>query len=186
MQTGQLFDLGNVRMVGFDAKELKSMFKLRTVDNASGTLPKKRVYMLPQSVIDETVKAFSVSATSATGYGAQGPPTGKYFAPANGPDCIEVSADDDAATQDGSGACGTRSLVVNGPMFRNVDLSLTKMIPVVGRTRLEFRVEALNVFNRPNFVPVGGIGSNPNSYEVTALTGANTSRTVQLVSRFSW
>lgn len=193
MQTGQQVDLGNVRMVGFDAKELKSMFKVRTVDNAGGTLPKKRVFMLPQSVIDETVKAFSVSATSATGYGALGPPSGKYFAPANGPDCIEVSADDLAATNDGSGACGTRSLVVAGPMFRNVDLSLTKMIPVVGRTRLEFRVEALNVFNRPNFVPVGGIvnnasglGSNPNSYEVTGLTGANTSRTVQLVSRFSW
>ena len=186
LQTGQLLDFGNVKMVGFDAKELKRMYKLRTVDSASGTLPKKRVWMLPQDVIDETVKAFSVSATSLTGYGASGPPSGKYFAPANGPDCVEVAADDSATTNDGVGECGTRSLVVTGPMFKNVDLSLTKVVPVAGRTRLEFRVEALNVFNRPNFVPVGGIGSNPNSYEVTALTGANTSRTVQLVSRFSW
>lgn len=178
MQSGQLIDLGNVRMVGFDAKELRGMFKVRTVESAPGVLPKKRVWMLPQAVIDETVKAFSVSATSATGYGALGAPSGKYFAPANGPDCVEVSVD--------AGACGTRTLVVAGPMFRNVDLSLTKILNVVGRTRLEFRVEALNVFDRPNFVPVGGIGSNPNSYEVTGLTGANTARTVQLVSRFSW
>ncbi len=186
VQSGQMIDLGNVRMVGFDAKELKGMFQVRTVASTTGGLPKNRVWMLPQSIIDETVKAFSVSATSATGYGASGAPSGKYFAPANGPDCVEVSADDAAGTNDGSGACGTRTLVVTGPMFKNVDLSLTKMIPVVGRTRLEFRVEALNVFNTPNFIPVGGIGSNPNSYEVTGLTGANTSRTVQLVSRFSW
>jgi len=179
IQTGQMIDLGSVRMVGFDEKELRSMFKLRTVDSASGVLPKQRVWMLPQAIIDETVKAFSVSATSATGYGASGAPSGKYFAPANGPDCVEVSG--------GSGECSPQySLVVTGPLFKNVDLSITKMIPVVGRTRIEFRVEALNVFNTPNFVPVGGIGSNPNSYEVTGLTGANTSRTVQLVSRFSW
>ena len=134
-----------------------------------------------------------MSATSLTGYGASGPPSGKYFAPANGPDCVEVAADDLAATNDGFGECGTRSLIVTGPMFKNVDLSLTKVVPVAGRTRLEFRVEALNVFNRPNFVPVGGIvnnvsglGASANAYEVTALTGANTSRTVQLVSRFSW
>jgi hypothetical protein len=178
VQSGQLVDLGNVRMVGFDEKELRSMYQIRTVDSASGTLPKQRVFMLPQAVIDETVKAFSVSATSATGYGASGPPSGKYFAPANGPDCVEVAGD--------SGDCGNRTLVVTGPLFRNVDLSLIKSLSVVGRTRLEFRIEALNVFNRPNFTPVAGIGSNPNNYEVTALGGANTSRVLQLVSRFSW
>jgi hypothetical protein len=179
VQSGQLVDLGNVRMVGFDAKELKGMYQIRTVDSASGTLPKQRVFMLPQAVIDETVKAFSTSATSATGYGASGPPTGKYFAPANGPDCVETAAND-------AGDCGTRTLVVTGPLFKNVDLSLIKSISVVGRTKIEFRVEALNVFNRPNFTPVAGLGSNPNSYEVTALSGANAARVVQIVSRFTW
>jgi hypothetical protein len=179
IQSGQLVDFGNVRMVGFDKKELQKMYQVRTVDSASGTLPKQRVFMLPQAVIDETVKAFSTSATSATGYGASGPPSGKYFAPANGPDCVESAAND-------AGDCGTRTLVAAGPLFKNVDLSLIKSMTVVGRTKLEFRVEALNVFNRPNFAPVTGIGSNPNSYEVTGLNGANTSRVVQLVSRFSW
>ena len=72
------------------------MFKLR-FDDAG-----KPIYMLPQDIIDNTVKAFSVSATSPTGYGDQGAPTGRYFAPANGPDCIELDAT-------GYGDCGTRS-----------------------------------------------------------------------------
>jgi outer membrane receptor protein involved in Fe transport len=180
IQSGQLLDLGNVRMVGFDKKELQKMFEIRKVDNATaGAFPKQRVFILPQAIIDETVKAFSVSATSASGYGASGPPSGKYFAPANGPDCVETAAGD-------PGDCGTRTLVVSGPLFKTVDLSLTKEVRVAGRTKLGFRVEAINVFNRPNFAPVGGIGSTPGDYEVTGLNGQNTSRTVQLVSRFSW
>ena len=178
-QSGRLIDFGNVRMVGFTTDDLKKMFELRIDGN-------RRVWMLPQAVVDETVKAFSVSATSQTGYGALGPPSGRYFAPANGPDCIEVAP--------GFGDCGSRTLVVTGPMFKNVDLSLAKMVPLVGRTRIEFRAEMLNAFNWVNFTPVTGMtefgntafGSNPNSYEVTGLTGATTSRIIQLVSRVTW
>ena len=36
------------------------------------------------------VKAFSVSATSANGYGTLGPPSGRYIAPADSLDCIET------------------------------------------------------------------------------------------------
>ena len=46
-----------------DGDDVQKMYKLRFDDAA------KYVYMLPQDVIDETIKAFSVSATSATGYG---------------------------------------------------------------------------------------------------------------------
>jgi hypothetical protein len=136
--------------------------------------------MLPQDVIDNTIKAFSVSATSATGYSTQGVPTGRYFAPANGPDCIEPD--------DGSdfGECGTRSLVVTGPRFQQHDIRISKRTPIVGRTNFEFAVELLNAFNHPNFVPVGGLGNNIANYEVTGLTGTNTSRVIQLVSRINW
>ena len=44
----------------------------------------------------------------------------------------------------------------------------------------------LNAFNQANFVPVGGIGSTLANYEVTALTGTNTSRVIQIVTRFNW
>jgi hypothetical protein len=187
-QTGRLIDFGNVRMVGFDLKELQDMYQLRKTADSTGKL---RVYMLPQAVIDETVKAFSVSATSPTGYGALGAPSGKYFAPANGPDCIETAMSNSGNQTTGYGDCGERSLVVTGPMFKQVDLSVAKMIPIVGRTRLEFRVEMLNVFDWVNFVPVAGIGAsgiNANNFEVTTLNSlvGNYGRVVQIVSRFSW
>ena len=89
IQSGRLVDLGNVRLVGMSANDVQNMFKLRFDDAGQA------VWMLPQDVIDNTIKAFSVSATSATGYSTQGVPTGRYFAPANGPDCIEP---DDGAT----------------------------------------------------------------------------------------
>ena len=131
-------------------------------------------------MIDNTIKAFSVSATSPTGYGAGGPPTGRYFAPPNAPDCIEV---DDGADY---GDCGVRSLVVTGPMLQQHDISIAKRVRVVGRTNFEFRLEMLNAFNNHNFVPVGGIGAELDDYEVTGLTGTNTSRIIQLVTRFNW
>ena len=174
IQSGRLIDLGNVRVVGMSLDEVQDIFNLR-FDSAA-----KEIYMFPRDVIDQTIKAFSVSATSASGYGSDGPPTGRYFAPANGPDCIEV---DNGADY---GECGTRSLVVTGPMFQQHDLSIAKRINLVGRTNFEFRFEMLNVFNKANFAPVGGIGDELADFEVTGLTGTNTARVIQLVSRFNW
>jgi hypothetical protein len=174
IQSGQLVDLGNVRLVGMSTRDVEKMFSLR-FDDAG-----RKIWMLPDEVINESIKAFSVNATSATGYGTLGPPSGRYFAPANGPDCIEPDADRE------QGECGVRTLVVTGPMFRQHDVSVAKRVRLVGRSDVEFRIEALNVFNQANFVPVGGIGNNRNNYEVTGLTGTNTSRTIQLVSRINW
>ena len=174
LQSGRLIDLGNVRVVGMSTADVEGMFKLR-FDDAG-----KKVWMLPQDVIDNTIRAFSVSATSASGYGSGGAPTGRYFAPANGPDCIEI---DNGADW---GDCGVRSLVVTGPMFQQHDISVAKRVKIVGRTNFEFRLEMLNAFKNANFVPGGGIGSTVNNYEVTGLTGTNTARVLQLVSRFNW
>ncbi len=76
------------------------------------------LYLLPQDIIENTVRAFNVSATTANGYSSLGAPTGRYLAPANGPDCIEIAV--------GSGECGTRTLVLTGPMYSRVDLSAVK------------------------------------------------------------
>ncbi len=154
------------------AAEVQDIYKLR-YDDAN-----KFVYMLPQDVIDETIKAFSVSATSATGYGTGGAPSGRYFGPANGPDCIEVA--------NNVGDCGTGDLVVTGPTFKQHDISIAKKIRLVGRSDFEFRAEMLNAFNHVNFVPVGGIGNAIANYRVTGLTGTNTARVVQFVFRVNW
>ena len=178
VQSGRLIDFGNVRLVGMTPSDVQDMFKLR-FDDAG-----KKVWMLPQDIIDNTIRAFSVSATSPTGYGGAAP-SGRYFAPANGPDCIEI---DNGADY---GDCGTRSLVMTGPMLQQHDVSIAKRVRVIGRTNFEFRLEMLNAFNNVNFIPVSGVGTtftgnNINNYEVTGLTGTNTSRIIQLVSRFNW
>jgi hypothetical protein len=174
VQSGRLVEFGNVRLVGMTAADVQDMFKLR-FDDAG-----KKVWILPQDVIDETIKAYSVSATSATGYGSAGAPSGRYFAPANGPDCIEP---DNGA---GYGECGMRSLVITGPMFQQHDISVSKRVNLVGRSNFEFRLEMLNAFNHANFTPVAGVGSTLSNYEVTGLSGTNTSRIIQVVTRINW
>jgi hypothetical protein len=171
IQSGQLVNLGNVRLVGMTVDDVQAMYKIR-FDDAN-----KFIYMLPQDVIDETIKAFSVSATSASGYSGAAP-SGRYFAPANGPDCIEVA--------NNVGECGTGDLVVSGPLFQQHDLSIAKKVRIVSSSDVEFRIEMLNAFNQPNFVPVGGLGNALASYRVTGLTGTNTSRVIQLVARLNW
>jgi len=191
-QSGRLIDLGNVRLVGMTEKELQKAFKLR-IDE------RQRVFMLPQDIVDNTFKAFSTSATSASGYSSNGPPSGRYLAPADSFDCIE--------TIRGEGKCGVQSLVVQGPLFQQYDLSVVKRIGLFGNVNAEFRLDALNVFDNVNFSPQSGItvstnanstnfatstnfnravGSTQTAYETTALTGVNTSRILQVVSRIRW
>jgi hypothetical protein len=173
IQSGQVVDFGNRRMVGFDIADLKDMYFYRR--DADGI-----VTMLPDDVIQNSIKAFSVSATSPTGYSALGPPEGRYFAPANGPDCIE--------TINGNyGDCGTRVIEIDSPWTKGVNLSVVKLVPIAGRVRAELRIEMLNAFNTVNFNAVSGVGSTTaTGYEVTGLTGESTARIVQLVARVSW
>jgi hypothetical protein len=173
IQSGRLLDFGNVRLVGMSREELQDAFKLR-FDDAN-----KAVYMLPQDIIDNTVRAWNVDATSATGFSELGPPTGRYIAPANGSDCIETSP--------GFGDCGVRTLVVTGPKLVRFDLSTTKRIPIRGRVNVEFRAEMLNAFNTPWFDPVTGedddLYDNPDEFRVTS---ADSGRVVQLIWRVNW
>jgi hypothetical protein len=178
VQSGTKLDFGNVRLVGMTADELRKEFKLR-FDNNAGL-----IYMLPQDIVDNTVRAFSVNATSATGYSDQGVPTGRYLAPANGPDCIEVAHTN---TITGAGDCGVRQLVVTGPKLVRFDLSTSKRIAVLGRSTFEFRAEFLNAFNTPWFAATTGANNNtytnPDSFEVD---DAQSGRTIQFVFRYSW
>ena len=200
IQTGEVLDFGNVRLVGMSQKDLQKEIKVQ--GGAGG-----QIFILPADILDNTVKAFSVSATSASGYGALGAPTGRYLAPANGPDCIESAA--------AYGDCGLRSLTVNGPSLVRFDIGISKKFDLPGRVVFEFRGEMLNAFNEPYFNPASAGGtplgittnntspagpvatggtptSNPtgatnvDNYRLTGLLGDNVSRTVQLVWRLRW
>jgi hypothetical protein len=170
IQSGRLFDLGNVRVFGMTDDEVQDLFKLR--------LERPDIaYSWPADIVENTMKAYSTSATSATGYGALGPPSGRYFAPANGPDCIERIAN-------GYGDCGVRSLIVTGPMVKNFDMSVRKMTKLKGTLTFELSLDVFNVFNRVNWGATTGItGDELSEYQVT-LPGS--ARTMQLGSRFSW
>jgi hypothetical protein len=177
VQSGTVVNLGNVRLVGMTEDELKDVYKVR-IDPANAN----NVWMLPQDIIDNTIRAFSVSATSSTGYGALGPPTGRYFAPANGPDCI----------QQVRGDCAPHDVFVQGPAFTRFDLNARKRFVLSGRKSIEFAVDVLNLFDAINFNPVGGIGTDPDNYRVTQsyqdpnVTFDPGGRLMQLVFRFNW
>ena len=137
IQSGRPFALGNVQLVGMDAKELQQAVDARK-------LPNRTVTFLPEDIILNTRRAFSVSATG-TGFGALGTPTGRYIAPANSNGCLQAFY----------GQCGFANLILEGPRFVRSDMSLVKKIHFSERTNMEFRVEMLNVFNNINFL-VGG------------------------------
>ena len=86
---------------------------------------------------------------------------------------------------------GVRRNSLNGPGYKDVDLTLAKAfglpkMPVLGENaKFEFRMDAYNVFNNLNFDPTSisnNIG-NPNFGHDTAALGA---RTVTLGARFSF
>jgi hypothetical protein len=174
MQSGRLFDLGNVRVVSMSDEDVQKLFRLRKLPPANNN---QIIYAWPQDIIDETIKAYSLVATSATGYGPLGPPSGRYFAPANGPDCIETIAN-------GYGDCGVRSLVVTGALVLNADLSLRKRVRLAGKMSFELLIDAYNVFNRVTFVPTVGIGSTTLAGYQAGLPGS--ARTMQIGMRFTW
>ena len=72
-------------------------------------------------------------------------------------------------------------------MFQQTDLRLAKRTQIVGRVNFEFAAEALNVFNRRTSFRNGQSTSTTlTNWRVTALTGTNTARVIQLVSRINW
>lgn len=137
IQSGRPFALGNVQLVGMTAAELQESVDARKQ-------PNRTVTFLPDDIILNTRRAFSVSATGA-GFGALGAPTGRYIAPANSNGCIQAFV----------GQCGFANLILEGPRFVRSDMSLVKKVRLSERTNMEFRLEVLNVFNNINFL-IGG------------------------------
>jgi hypothetical protein len=173
-------NFGNVRLVGMTVDDLTKMFDFRVETNP--TTGVRTVWNLPEDVRLNTRRAFNVSATSATGYSDLGVPEGRYIAPANSVDCIELK----------DGDCGLRDLLVRAPFFTRFDVSLAKKIRVTNRTNLQVQFDVLNVFNNINFNPEEEAGTGANIFQVTsAYTDASNTfdpggRLGQIVVRFNW
>jgi hypothetical protein len=178
VQSGRIQDLGNVRLVGMTQKDLSKAFGLYFDDAA------KVVYHLPKDIVENTIKAFSTSPTSATGYGAQGPPTGRYLAPASNAGCIQVV----------TGDCAPQNLFVTGPMFTRFDMSAVKRVKITEKVNFELRGEFLNAFNHINFLASTNL-TNYNNQLFGQVTSAfadtnNTQdpggRLIQIVARINF
>jgi hypothetical protein len=136
----RLVNFGNVRLVGMSKDDLQAMYKFNVRVNPATGL--RTVYTLPEDVILNTRRAFNVSNTTTHGYSASlGPPEGRYIAPANSADCIQIR----------SGDCAPTELILRAPWFSRVDFGVTKKFPMGGTRNVEFRFDMLNLFDNINF-----------------------------------
>jgi hypothetical protein len=145
VQSGSPFDLGAVQLVGMDRNELQKAIEIRKA-------PNKIVFFLPDDVITNTQRAFSLNTTGFSGTA----PTGRFLAPVGFGGCIQSTP----------GSCGYSHLVLHGPRFTRVDLSVVKKIRFTETKNLELRAEFLNVANAINFI----IGNNGAGNEVNTVT----------------
>ena len=176
-----LRNFGNVRLVGMTKSDLQKMYKFYIKDNPATGI--KEVWMLPEDVILNTRRAFSTINTTLDGYSTSlGAPTGRYIAPANSADCIQIRGGD----------CAPRSLLILAPWFKRFDVGATKRFDLQGRTNVEVRFDVLNVLDTPNFDPVSNPGTSASIFRTTsAYTDASNTydpggRIGQLMIRFNW
>ena len=178
IQSGEVLNFGNVNLVGMTRGDLQQAFKLRFDD------ARKIAYSLPQDIIDNTIRAFNVSATSATGYGQLGRPAGRYLAPASNRNCIQVV----------NGDCAPQSVAVYGPQFTRFDLSAVKKVKLTERVNFELRGEFLNAFNHINFFANTNLtnfnnqlfGQVTSAYRDINNTNDTGGRQIQIVARFNF
>ncbi len=136
LQAGELLNFGNVRLVGMTLNELRDSVGLYFSDAT------RQIFSVPEDIRINTIAAFNTSATTSTGYSTQwGVPTGRYVAPANTADCIQIV----------NGDCAPYTNYVRGPRFTRFDLSLVKRIRFTETKNFEVRAEFLNAFNYTNF-----------------------------------
>jgi hypothetical protein len=177
----RVLNFGNVRLVGMSLDDLTNEYRFRILDDPDNP-GRQIVSMLPDDIILNTRRAFSVSATSATGYSDLGVPEGRYIAPANSSSCIQLK----------SGDCAPRTTLVRAPWFSRFDIGVTKKFMTSSRVNFELRFDMLNVFDNVNFNPVANPGTGEtifratSAYQDTSNTFDPGGRLGQIVWRINW
>lgn len=72
---------------------------------------------------------------------------------------------------------------VRGPSFWTVDFSLSKQVALAGQARLQFRLEAFNLFNRVNYTAPNG---NRSLAAFGTITSTYDPRQMQLGVKVLW
>jgi len=142
-------DLGNVNLVGMSVKDLQKVYKFYRNPNASTGIDE--ISMLPDDIILNTRRAFSTSNSTLDGYSTSlGAPVGRYIAPANSANCIQLRAGD----------CAPRSVLLLAPWFQRYDFGVAKRVGIGGSRNVEVRFDLLNLFDNANYSPAGATGTN--------------------------
>jgi hypothetical protein len=185
IQSGSVFNYGGYRLVGMTEDEFRKMFKFYHRPDADG---KDRIYMFPEDVVQNSILAlYTASASTVSGYsGAL--PTGRYLAPASGPDCVSYIVKRNYIRCPGT----AETRYIKGPWYWKVDMGFVKRIAVVKKMRIDARMDLYNIFNTVNFNATSSMGSSLSNWEVTsAATDFSASqdpggRITQFGLRFSW
>jgi hypothetical protein len=163
---------GNVRIVGMSYDEAQELFKkaLFETNPVTGVMT---VYNMPEEVRINTQRAFSTDPRQPTYYAPGTEPTGRYFAPAVGPDCFGLTPGDCAP-----------DLYFDTPWYSEWDMKFVKRFPFGRKASVDFSVEIFNAFNNSNFTRNYTPNANTNVFQITAQQSG--ARIGQLVWRVNF
>ena len=71
-----------------------------------------------------------------------------------------------------------------GPGMANFDMALHKTVPLVESRSLEFRFEALSLFNHPQFYGAAAVNGNITSPSFGQVVNAAPARVIQVATKF--
>jgi hypothetical protein len=169
----QAFVLRDAVLVGMSHDEAReAMRQLRFgTDPVSGALT---LWNFPEDIYTNTRLAYDTDPTQPTFYVPGTEPTGRYFAPAGGPNCNWIYPGD----------CGTTELWFRGRWFGEFDFRFAKQFNLPGRARFELSAEVFNALMAKNFPSGVSPGTGANTFRITS-TQSN-ARTAQVVWRVTW
>lgn len=157
-QSGSPVLMENVQLVGMSAKDLQDaigVYYNTTITQPNGATSIANVTYLPADIIANTIRAFTTTGNTVTGYNAGQAPTGRFIAPAGYGNCQQRT----------QAACGFRKLVVYGPNFFKLDSAIGKRFSIDEKRNLEFRMTVFDVLNHTNW-RLGGWTGNVNNINV--------------------
>ncbi len=160
-QSGSPISMEGVNFVGMNADELQDsvgVYYNQTIRLPNGTSAVVPVSYLPADIIENTIRAFTTTGSTVSGYNAGQAPTGRFIAPAGYDNC----------QQRFGGDCGYRRFILYGPSFFKMDATVIKRIPFGERRSVELRASAYDLLNRTNW-RIGGWTANV--AQITGFTG---------------
>ncbi|MGH9411414.1 MAG: TonB-dependent receptor domain-containing protein [Vicinamibacterales bacterium] len=167
VETGRLWDIGDVKLVNLSLSDLQKEFNYYL--NPTDAF----VYDLPQDLIANTVKAWTIDVTSPTGHPLCNP-NGSNAATCGGPDPTKpyiAPPSDASCTTVVTGDCNTRQQLLKAPIFTRFDFSAKKRFPFAKHGSFDLELDFLNVFNAIDYNSVfpttAANFASPDAYRVT-------------------